>query len=186
MKQFGFKQKDSGKEKDPSCTATLSEQQGPQIAWQWETSHKLPQVKRGVYLWKESTAEHRLCLSCPYKHNLEARLKARQGLKVQVAQSCPTLGNPMECSPPGSSVHGILQARILEWVAMPSSRGSSPARDQTQVSCIAGIILYHLSHQGSPRQELVVSVNRKESRRERPSFSCAWDPLGWFLRSTVM
>ena len=40
-------------------------------------------------------------------------------------QSCPTLWDPMDCSPPGSSVHGILQARILEWVAMPSSRGSS-------------------------------------------------------------
>ena len=40
-------------------------------------------------------------------------------------QSCPTLCNPMDCSPPGSSVQGILQARILEWVAMPCSRGSS-------------------------------------------------------------
>ena len=40
-------------------------------------------------------------------------------------QSCPTLCNPMDCSPPGSSAHGILQARILEWVSMPSSRGSS-------------------------------------------------------------
>ena len=40
-------------------------------------------------------------------------------------QSCPTLCNPMDCSPPGSSIHGILQARILEWVSMPSSRGSS-------------------------------------------------------------
>ena len=48
---------------------------------------------------------------------------------VLVTQSCPTLCNPMNCSPPGSSVHGILQARILEWVAMPSSRGEhrSPA-----------------------------------------------------------
>ena len=44
----------------------------------------------------------------------------------------------MNCSPAGSSVHGILQERILEWVAMPSSRGSSPPRDQTQVFCIAG------------------------------------------------
>ena len=44
----------------------------------------------------------------------------------------------MDCSPPGSSVHGILQARILEWVAMPSSRGSSQSRDRTQVSRIAG------------------------------------------------
>ena len=69
---------------------------------------------------------------------------------VLVTQSCPTLCNPMDCRPPGSSVHGILQARILEWVAMPSSRGSSPPRDWTQVSCIGRQILYHLSHQGRP------------------------------------
>ena len=55
-------------------------------------------------------------------------------------------------SPTGSSVHGILQAKILEWVAMPSSRGSSQPRAQTQVSHIAGgfQILHCLSHQGSP------------------------------------
>ena len=53
-------------------------------------------------------------------------------------QSCPTLCNPIDCSPPGSSVHGILQARILEWVAMPSSKGSSQPRGRTWVSCIAG------------------------------------------------
>ena len=55
-----------------------------------------------------------------------------------VAQSCLTLCDPMNCSPSGSSVHGILQARILEWVAMPFSRGSSQSRDWTQFSCIAG------------------------------------------------
>ena len=55
-----------------------------------------------------------------------------------VAQSCPTLCDPMDCSLPGSSVHGILQARILEWVTMPSSKGSSQPRDRTQVSHIAG------------------------------------------------
>ena len=54
-----------------------------------------------------------------------------------VAQSCPTLCDSMDCSPPGSSVHGIFQARILEWVAMPYSRGSSQPRDGTQVSCTA-------------------------------------------------
>ena len=54
-----------------------------------------------------------------------------------VAQLCQTLCDPMDCSPPGSSVQGILQAGILEWVAMPSSRGSSQPRDQTQVSHIA-------------------------------------------------
>ena len=49
-----------------------------------------------------------------------------------------TLCDPMDCSPPGSSLHGILQARILEWVAILFSRGSSPPRDQSQVSRIAG------------------------------------------------
>ena len=55
-----------------------------------------------------------------------------------VARSCPTLCDPMDCSLPGSSVHGILQARMLEWVAMPSSSESSQLRDWTQVSHIAG------------------------------------------------
>ena len=57
---------------------------------------------------------------------------------VLVTELCPTLCDPMDCSPPGSSVHGILQARILEWVAFPSSRGSSQSRDWTWVSSIAG------------------------------------------------
>ena len=55
-----------------------------------------------------------------------------------VAQSCPTLCDPMDCNPPGSSVHGILQSRILEWVVISFCRGSSQPKDQTQVSCIAG------------------------------------------------
>ena len=60
-------------------------------------------------------------------------------LKVlKVTQSCPTLCDPMDCSLPGSSVHGILQARILEWVASPFSRRSLQPRDRTQFSCIAG------------------------------------------------
>ena len=61
-------------------------------------------------------------------------------------QSCPTLCDPVDCSPPGSSVHGILQARILEWVAMPFSRGSSRLRDGTRVSyvsCEGRRVLYH-------------------------------------------
>ena len=56
----------------------------------------------------------------------------------EVAQSRPTLCDPMDYSPPGSSVHGILQARILEWVAIFFSRVSSQPRDRTQVSCNAG------------------------------------------------
>ena len=55
----------------------------------------------------------------------------------EVAQLCPTLSDPMDGSLLGSSVHGIFQARVLEWGAISSSRGSSQPRDQTQVSCIA-------------------------------------------------
>ena len=55
-----------------------------------------------------------------------------------VAKSCPTLSNPMDCSLRGSSVHGILQARIMKWVAVSFSRGSSRLRDRTRVSCIIG------------------------------------------------
>ena len=57
---------------------------------------------------------------------------------VILAQSCPTLCDLMDCSPPGSSVHGILKARILECVAIPFSRGSSQPRDWSWVSYIAG------------------------------------------------
>ena len=59
-----------------------------------------------------------------------------------VAQWCLTLCDPMDCSPPGSSVHGILQARILEWV-VSSSRGSSQAKNRICASCIGRRILYH-------------------------------------------
>ena len=72
--------------------------------------------------------------------------------KSEVPQSCPTLRDPMDCNPPGSSVHSILQAGILEWVAMPSSRGSSPPRDGTHVSyvcCIGRKVLDHKRHLGS-------------------------------------
>ena len=67
-----------------------------------------------------------------------------------VTQLCPTVCNPMDCSPPGSSVHGILQARILVWDAMPSSRESSRIRDQTHISCIRKVGSLSLSHQKSP------------------------------------
>ena len=57
---------------------------------------------------------------------------------VLVAQSCPILCNPIDCSPPGSSVYRILQTRRLEWIAISFSRGSSRPRDRIWVSCIAG------------------------------------------------
>ena len=83
----------------------------------------------------------------------------RQGLKRQFevtisicvhAQSCRILCDPMDGSPLSSSVHGISQAWILEWVAISYSRGSSQLRDQTSVSCIDRRILLPLSHMGIP------------------------------------
>ena len=68
-------------------------------------------------------------------------------LQVVVAQSCLTLCDPMDCSPSGSSVLGILQASILKWVAIPFSRGNSQPRDPLHCRWI----LYWLSYQGSPR-----------------------------------
>ena len=68
-----------------------------------------------------------------------------------VAKSCPTLCDPMDCSPPGSSVPGNFQAKILEWVAISSSRGSSWTRDQTLNYCIGRKILYHWAAKGERR-----------------------------------
>ena len=74
------------------------------------------------------------------KHRLSGTLyKCISEWVSEVVQSCPTLCDPVDCSPPGSSVHGILQARVLEWVAMPPSRGSSWPRDWTP-----GLLHYRL------------------------------------------
>ena len=62
----------------------------------------------------------------------------------EVAQSCPTLSDPMDCNLPGSSVHGIFQTGIPEWVAIPCSRGSSRPSDWTRISCFAGGLLHYL------------------------------------------
>ena len=72
---------------------------------------------------------------------------------AKLLQSCPTLCNLMDCSLSGPSVHGILQARMLEWVDIPFSRGSSQFSNGTQVSdvcCIGRWVLYQKHHLGSP------------------------------------
>ena len=75
---------------------------------------------------------------------------------VLFAQSCPTLCDPMDCNLPGSSVHGILQARILEWLAIPFSRGSSWPRNQALVSALqADSLLFEL--QWSPLSSLHIN-----------------------------
>ena len=77
--------------------------------------------------WRMSVIKAKWMKSLRHKH-----------IWSEVAQLCLTLCDPVDCSPPGSSIHGILHARILEWVAISFSRGSSWPRDQTQVSHIAG------------------------------------------------
>ena len=116
------------------------------MAW-----HREPRVSRrdGWETWtimktSETTWTKYLITSClqielwpcsllfwKYKFLLLSSFGVKASNKVKIAQSCPTLCDPMDYSP------GILQARILEWVAFPFSRGSSQPRDQTQVSCIA-------------------------------------------------
>ena len=110
--------------------------------------------------WGFSRQEYRSGLQCPppgdlpnpgiesrshtwQVDSLPSESSGKPTLCAKFGQSCPTLSflafcDPMDCGPPGSSVHGTLQARILEWVVMPSSRESSQPRDRTQVSNIAG------------------------------------------------
>ena len=104
----------------------------------------------------------------------------------EVAQSCPTLWDPMECSLPGFSVHGIFQARVLEWVAISSSRGSSWPKDRTQVSCIAGT-RFTLWAKGEPSYNLGGNVNGEttmENSMEGPwtlNTEVSYDPAIPFL-----
>ena len=101
---------------------------------------------------------------------------------VLVPQLCLTLCDPMDCSLPRSSVHGICQARILEWGAISYSKGSSQPRDWNRVSwnCIGRQILHHLSHQGSSFSYYVVYLL---SGCLQISCLCLRDFLDWF-RST--
>ena len=106
---------------------------GPGILKQLNLPSKTQMTKKIIFLGSCGP----ISLTCVYAQSL---------------QSCPTLCDPMDCSPLGSSVHGILQTRVLKWVAMPSSRGSSQPRDWTcsfHVSCIGRWVLYHKHHLGS-------------------------------------
>ena len=83
--------------------------------------------------------------------------------------------DPRDCSPPGSYVHGILQARILGWVAVPSTRGCSQPRDETQVSCIAG--------------GFFTSRATREAHRNKLSFVkvifCDWSNIPRFIYTDI-
>ena len=103
----------------------------------------------GLWPARKGQLKYRLCLLCDASHpalvpsspgwpqELFVNVQESES-ESEVAQSCMTLCDPMDCSPPGSSIHGILQARVLEWVAISFSGGSSPPRDWNRVSRIVG------------------------------------------------
>ena len=97
-------------------------------------------------------------------------------VKVLVAQSSLTLWGPMDCSLPGVSVHGILQVRKLEWVAITFSRGSSPPTDQTLLILQEDSL--HLSHQGSLSMAFKTSRISKKKGLGSNLFGRGW-PMAW-------
>ena len=118
----------------------------------------MPTSRRDVRWWGHSRQRRQIIIKCSLCFLIFIFLIflfPRFLLKIQlltflihymlVTQSCPTLCNLMDCNPPGSSVHRIFQVRILEWIAIPFSRGCSQTRDETWVSCIAGRFVYHLA-----------------------------------------
>ena len=91
--------------------------------------------QRSSFTFSTTTGEQ-----LPARHScyLQTSLRSAQVKWREVAQSRPTLYDPVDCSLPGSSIHGIFQARILQWVAISFFRGASRPRDRTRVSCMAG------------------------------------------------
>ena len=107
-------------------------------------------------------------LKCPYFGwciNDSTVKKKNRNAFVLPLQSYPTLCNPMDCSPSGPSVHGTLQAKTLEWVAMPSSAGSFQLRDWTWISyfsCTGRWVLYHLGSHMSIFCQIYHFFHRKQ------------------------
>ena len=103
-----------------------------------------------------------------------------------VAKSCLTLCNPLDCSLLGCFVHGISQARTLEWVAISSSRGSSPPRDRMHIFCIGRRILYHWATWEAHSTRVVANIydHNPEKWKSNPTvFWVHWlreHACGWF------
>ena len=123
----------------------------------WQAPHPRPHTTREALLLPKLLPGHpqqtqpRTELQCTAHRGGFTKIKSPRGTATAATaakslQSCLTLCDPMDWSQPGSSAHGTSQARILEWVAMPSSGGSSRPRDRTcvsYVSCIDRQVLYH-------------------------------------------
>ena len=103
----------------------------------------------------------------------------------KVAQSCPTLCNPVNCSLKGSSVHGILQARILRWVAISFSRGSLWPRDQTRVFCTAGRCFNLWATREAPLQLRVGIFAESDLWDEQVAAKSSWDRFYLLIKRPV-
>ena len=118
-----------------------------------------------------------VCIRWNNSHRIICTGKRVRKAKVLVAQSCLTLNNPMDCSLPGSSAHEILQARILEFVAISSFRGSSQSRNQTWISCTAGrfFTMWATGESGDPGKEQNSEILQAASSLWQASVSSCWD-----------
>ena len=123
---------------------------------QWSGQEKL---KLAMFKQCSKTQERAICAKKGEDGKVSYRRRKSTAAAAKLLQSCPTLCmlshfwlcDPMDWSPPGSSVQENLQARILEWVAIAFSRGSSRPRDGTHVSCTGRWILHHWHHHGPTR-----------------------------------
>ena len=121
------------------------------VLWPWSQHLAFQLITPQLWFWGPLSFDYwtdfcrSICL-WPWRVVFLDDTVSRWSLHAKLLQLCLTLCAPMDCSPPGSSVHGILKARTLEWVAMPSSKVCSWPRDWTcisYVSCIGKQVLYH-------------------------------------------
>ena len=94
-------------------------------------------------------------------------MRAEKRGEREVAQSCPTLCDPMDCSLPGFSVHGIFQAIVLEWIAISISKGFFPTQGSNPGLPHCRQALYRLSHQGSPEERGDLSKELKNHKNSK-------------------
>ena len=151
-------------------------------ATSFQTSFSVFLLGRASWVGDATQPSHPLLSPSPPAFNLSQHQSlfqwvssSHQMCECEVTQSCLTLCDPMDCSPPGSFVHGILQARVLELIAITFSRGSSWPRDRTQVSCIAGRRFTIWATRESDSESIGVSVSTLILSMNIQD----WFPLGW-------
>ena len=120
--------------KEPACQCRRSKETWVRsLGWE-DPLEKEMSTHSSILAWEIPWTEEPGRLQCAGSQRVRHDLATKQQQMCVCAQLCPTLCDPMDCSPPASFAHGILQERILEWVDISFSKGSSPPKDLTQVS----------------------------------------------------